>query len=451
MTTVSLKIGTQGLDWLAPSTREALRIAQQEAGRLQTGEVTPEILFLAVLMQAHDEVRRVLSDLGMNLQIIRAQAVQTFGMPAMPRNAEAEQPHDGLPLSKEVQSCIDWAIAFATDMHAPLILPGHLLLGTLRHQRTQPLLSLLLPDEGVIPAPVMESTGHNYTRAVDQFIRSRVREWSLVSLSSERNRQILRGFERPTVLFTDITGEDAPKRALQEAVDFLRIPALARSQEQSPLYGGVLVGSPRRNRTLLVRAVAGEAVVPLFSLSLSTLAGMLSDIANGSTQLEDLELSEEERTLLAGEAIVLRGRRMIAYVFEQARNASPCVLLLDNIEAINRLSKEEERQQWLNQLLVEMDRREDQPPMVVIAATEHPASLDQALLHPARLQRRIVLEDSMFAQTRPCPSCRHTTQPGWKRCMYCGTLLTRVCPHCNVLLPEITGVRFCFECGGPLK
>jgi hypothetical protein len=449
MATVSFKIETQGLDWLAPSTREALHIAQQEAARLQTGEVFPEILFLAVLEQGQAGVRRVLSDLGIDLQAIRAQVAQTFGIP---RHAEVELSlDDGLPLSEEVQNCIDWAISFATYMHAPLILPEHLLLGALRHQRTHPLLALLLPDEGVIPAPVMESTGHNYPRAVDQFIRSRVREWSLVSLSNERSRQVLRGFERPTVLFTDITGEDAAKRALQEAVDFLRIPRLARSQQQSPLYGGVLVGSPRRNRTLLVRAVAGEAVVPLFSLSISALIAMLSDIAHGSMQLEDFELSEEERTVLADEEIILRGRHMIAYVFDQARKAAPCVLLFDNIEAIDRLSKEEERQLWLNQLLVEMDRRDDQPPMVVIAATEHPDSLDQSLLHPARFRQRIVLEDSMSTQTRPCPSCKHTTQPGWKRCMFCGTLLVNVCPHCNVLLPEVAGVRFCFECGGPLK
>ena len=182
-----------------------------------------------------------------------------------------------------------------------------------------------------------------------------------------------------------------------------------------------------------------------------TLEKFSNDIAHDIMQLEDLDLSEHERTLLADGSIAQKGRRMIAYIFDQARKASPCVLLLDDIDAFDQLNTDEERQQWLQQLLVEMDGRDYHPSMVVIAATQHPDGLDLALLHPARFEQRVVLEDSAFAQTRPCPSCKRTTQPGWKHCMYCGTFLVKVCPHCNVILPDIDGVQFCFECGSPLK
>lgn len=449
MAYVTTEIRMQELDRLAPATHEALRIARQEARRLQSAEVSPELLLLGVLLQGHEGVRKVLSHLGIDLQIMRAQVAQIFNVP---RDDKAAKPlTDDLALSEDTQNCIDWAISFATNVHAPLILPEHLLLGTLRHPRTQPLLALLLPTEGVIPTPVIEDTAQDYSSSMDQLIHARVREQSLVGLSNGRSSQILRRFERPTLLFTDIIDEEAAKRALQEAVDFLRIPRQARRQEKNYLCGMVLVGSRLKHRIMLVQAVAGEAVVPLLSLSMSALVGMLSDIANGSMQLEDFDLSEHERTLLAGADGVQIGRRMIRYIFDQARKASPCVLLLDDIDAINQLHSEEERQQLLKQVLVEMDFRDYHPSMVVIAATQHPDSLDRALLHPARFEQRVVLEDAAFTQTKPCPACKRTTQPGWKHCMYCGTYLAKVCPHCNVLLPEIEGVRFCFECGSALK
>jgi len=449
MTTFTPRIGTQWPERLAPSIHEALRIAQQEAVRLQIREVSPELLLLGVIKQGHDGVRRVLSDLGINLQTMRAQIAQIFNIP---RDAEAENPlNEDFPLSEDAQNCIDQAISFAVSMRAPLTLPEHLLLGTLRHQRTQPLLALLLPTEGVIPAPVIESTNQDYKSAMDQLIHSRVREQTVVSFDNGRSRQKLRGFERPTQLFADIIGEDAAKRSMQEAVNFLRIPRMVRREKKNYLCGMLLVGSPRRNRTPLVKAVAGEAVVPLFTLSFSALVGMLNDIARDIMQLEDVDLSEDERTLLADGSVAQRGRRIIEYIFDQARKSSPCVLLLDDIDAIDQLSTEEERLQWLHQLLIDMDSRDYHPSMVVIAATQHPKGLDLALLHPARFEQRVVLEDSAFTQTRPCPSCKHTTQPGWKHCMYCGTFLVKVCQHCNVLLPEIDGAHFCFECGSPFK
>jgi hypothetical protein len=448
MSSVTSEIRMRTLDRLAPATQAAIRAAQQEAARLRSQEVSPELLLFGVLLQGHEGVRRVLRHLGIDLQTMRSQAVEIFNLPG---DAETEKLlAKDLPLSGDALHCIEWGISFATYVRAPSMLPEHLLLGTLRHPRTQPLLALLLPGDGVIPTPVIEDEELDYPCSMDQLIHGRVREQSLVSLSNGRPRQILRGFERPTLLFADIIGDDMAKKALREAVDFLRVPRLARGRERNYLCGTVLVGSQRRHRSMLVQAVAGEAVVPLLSLSFSALAGMIRDLDSGSMQLEDFDLPEDERNLLANVDSVQRGRRMIAYIFERARKDAPCVLLLDDIDAMYQLNTETECQQWLKQMLVEMDCRDNHPSMVVIAATEHPGSLDQALMHPARFEKLVVLEDSAFIQSRPCPSCLRTALPGWKHCMYCGSTLARVCPRCKTLLPELEDTRFCFECGGPL-
>jgi SpoVK/Ycf46/Vps4 family AAA+-type ATPase len=449
MTTVTPRIRMQELKRLAPSTNDALRIAQQEAARLQTREVSPELLLLGVVLQGHVGVRRVLRHVGINFQTVREQVTQIFNLP---RDAKAEKPlKDDIRLSEEAQNCIDWATSFATDVHASVILPEHILLGALRHQRTQPLLALLMSAEGTVPTHVLESPEQDYTSSMDQLIHARVRDQSLVYFSKGRSWQRLRGFERPILLFSDIIGEESAKHTLQEAVDFLRMPRLARREENNYLCGMLLVGSCRSHRNLLIQAVAGEAVVPLLSLSISALVGVLSDIAHDIMELEDFDLSGDERALLSNDNVVQRARGMIAYMFDRARKAAPCVLLIDAIDAIEQLNTEEERWQWLNQLLVEMDGRDYHPSMVVIAATQHSNGLAQALLHPARFGQRILLEDSVLTQTKPCPSCKRTTQPAWKHCMYCGTLLAKVCPHCNALQPELEGAHFCFECGSLLK
>src|SRR5207247_9007073 len=110
MTTVTSRIGTQVLGWLAPSIHEALHIAQQEATHLQISEVTPELLLLGVIIQGNDGVGRVLSELGIDLQTMRTQAAQIFDIPL---DAEAEGPlNDNFPLSEDAQNCIDQAIYF---------------------------------------------------------------------------------------------------------------------------------------------------------------------------------------------------------------------------------------------------------------------------------------------------------------------------------------------------
>src|SRR5207248_9763943 len=126
---------------------------------------------------------------------------------------------------------------------------------------------------------------------------SRVRAQTAIRLGNGRSWEMLRGIERPNRLFTDIRGEEAAKRSMEEAVDFLKRPGMARRGEKNYLCGMLRVGNPRRNRTPIVKAVAGGAVVPLFTLSISALVRMLNDIAHDIMQLEDVDLSEDERAL----------------------------------------------------------------------------------------------------------------------------------------------------------
>jgi len=272
-----------------------------------------------------------------------------------------------------------------------------------------------------------------------------------VSFKKSFPRRILRRSERPVITFADIRGFDAAKRDLQEVVDFLNKSQVVQSSERSYFCGVLVVGPPCTDRTLLVQATAGEAVVPLISLSFSALVEMLAGIDSGDVSIEDLELPEDEYNVLKHNEPSRRGRKMISHVFGQARKTSPCILLIDNLDAVERLATEQERKQWLNQLVVEMDGLGNPPPVAVIATTSRVDVLDPALLNPGRLDRQIAISSGFItqpaAQTKQCLSCNNEALSNWKYFIYCGASLAQVCPNCGTLLVQVEGARYCFECG----
>ncbi len=428
-------------DRLAPSAQTEIHLAQQEAARMRAPEVYPEHLFLGVLAQSDDRVARIMNNMGLDMRAIRAQAAEVFGVQS---NAEGND----LPLSGEALHCIEWAFAFALQRHSGLIYPEHLLLGVLRHPRIQPLLVLLLPSEDALPAPLRELVGPAYTSYIDQLVRSRVREQSVVGFGKNSPQRILRTFERPTITFQDIRGFDVAKRDLREVAQFLKKPEFFQSSKRGYLYGVLLIGHPCTDRTLLVKATAGEAVVPLISLSIAALVKMLADIDSGALSIEDLELPVDEYNLLKYSEPRQRARDMISHIFSQAREASPCVLFIDNLDG---LATDEEREQCFKQLVVEMDGLDYHPPMAVIATTSQVDVLDQALLHPGRFDRQVVISSSFIArpaaQTKLCLSCKYEVLSNWKYCIYCGASLAQVCPNCGTLFMQVEGARYCFECG----
>jgi ATPase family associated with various cellular activities (AAA)/Clp amino terminal domain, pathogenicity island component len=450
MNTVTSEMHSHAFDFdrLAPSTQAEIHKAQQEAASMNAPEVYPEHLFLGVIALADAEVAKVLDSLGLDIRVIQAQVAEIFGMHT---NEGLEE--SNLPLSRESQICFEWAFTFALQMHSSLIFPKHLLLGVLRHPRVQPLLVLLLPSEDALPASLREVAGPAYTSYIDQLIHSRVRDQSVVGFNKSFPKRVLRRFERPGIIFADIQGLDRAKHDLREVVEFLRKPQIFRHSRRTYLYGVLVVGHPCTDRTLLVEATAGEAVVPLISLSISTLVEMLAEIDSDVTFIEDLDLPADEYNLLKNSEASQRGQNMLEYIFEQARKASPCILFIDNLDAINQLISHQERERLWKQLVVEMDGPDYHPPMAVLATSSRTDSLDHALLSPGRLERQVVMSNSFMAQpaaqTKLCLSCKNEGLSYWKYCVYCGALLALVCPNCGTPSLQIEGALFCFECGSP--
>lgn len=440
---------TFNFDQLAPSTKAEISQAQRVAKILDAPEVFPEHLFLGIIAHADADVAKVLESLGLDMRVIRSQAAEAFGILSKMGSDENE-----LPLSREALVCFEWAFAFVSETHAPLIFPKHLLLSVLRHPRIQSVLILLLPMRDALPAPLVENVGPNYTRYMDQLIHSRVRDQSVIDFDKNVPRRILRRVERPTITFIDIRGMETAKQQLRGVIDFLRRPQIFQESSKSYLYGRLLFGHPSTNRTLLVEATAGEAVVPLISLSISMLIDMLTAIDSGVVRIEELDLERDDYDILKNSEASQRGRNMLRHIFEQARKASPCILFLDNLDAIEGLASNQERERYWRQLVIEMDGPDYHPPMVVLATTSRTENIDRALLRPGRFERQIVVSNSFMAQpaaqTKLCLSCNNEGLANWKHCVYCGALLAQVCPHCGTPSTQLEGAQFCYECGNSL-
>ena len=171
------------------------------------------------------------------------------------------------------------------------------------------------------------------------------------------------------IKFSDVAGEDEAKESLAEIVDYLHNPDKYREIGASMPKGVLLVGPPGTGKTMLAKAVAGEASVPFFSMSGSEFVEMF--VGMGASKVRDL--------------------------FKQAKEKAPCIVFIDEIDAIGKkrdgqIGGNDEREQTLNQLLTEMDGFEGNTGVVILAATNRPESLDPALTRPGRFDRRVPVE-----------------------------------------------------------
>ena len=171
------------------------------------------------------------------------------------------------------------------------------------------------------------------------------------------------------VTFKDVAGQDEAKESLQEIIDFLHNPQKYTEIGAKLPKGALLVGSPGTGKTLLAKAVAGEADVPFFSISGSDFVEMF--VGMGASRVRDL--------------------------FQQAAKVAPCIIFIDEIDAVgrsrdNRYGSNSEQEQTLNQLLSEIDGFESSKGIVCLAATNRPEILDKALLRPGRFDRRIIVD-----------------------------------------------------------
>jgi cell division protease FtsH len=190
------------------------------------------------------------------------------------------------------------------------------------------------------------------------------------ALSFGKSRARMFSGDQPTVTFEDVAGADESKEELKEVVEFLREPQKFISLGARIPKGVLLVGPPGTGKTLLAKAVSGEAGVPFFSISGSEFVEMFVGV--GASRVRDL--------------------------FEQAKRHSPCIIFVDEIDAVGRQrgaglgGSHDEREQTLNQMLVEMDGFDTDTNVIIMAATNRPDILDPALLRPGRFDRRVVLD-----------------------------------------------------------
>jgi len=190
------------------------------------------------------------------------------------------------------------------------------------------------------------------------------------AISFGRSRARMIAGDKPAITFADVAGVEEAKQELTEIVEFLKYPEKFVALGARIPKGVLLVGSPGTGKTLLSKAVAGEAGVPFFSISGSEFVEMFVGV--GASRVRDL--------------------------FDQAKKNSPCIVFVDEIDAVGRQrgaglgGGHDEREQTLNQLLVEMDGFDTNTHVIVIAATNRPDVLDPALLRPGRFDRHVVLD-----------------------------------------------------------
>jgi cell division protease FtsH len=202
------------------------------------------------------------------------------------------------------------------------------------------------------------------------FISRRIGAAGQAVMGFGKSRAKLVADKQTNVNFQDVAGCDEAKYELQEVVDFLKNPGRYEALGAKIPKGVLLVGPPGTGKTLLARAVAGEAKVPFFSLSGSDFVEMFVGV--GASRVRDL--------------------------FEQAKAQAPCIIFIDELDAIGRQrgvhvgAVNDEREQTLNQLLVEMDGFEANVGVILLAATNRPDVLDRALLRPGRFDRQVVID-----------------------------------------------------------
>ncbi|MEW6405626.1 MAG: ATP-dependent zinc metalloprotease FtsH, partial [Chloroflexota bacterium] len=190
------------------------------------------------------------------------------------------------------------------------------------------------------------------------------------AMSFGKSRARMFSGEHPTVTFADVAGVEEPKVELAEVVEFLKEPQKFIQLGARIPKGVLLVGPPGTGKTLLAKAVSGEAGVPFFSISGSEFVEMFVGV--GASRVRDL--------------------------FDQAKRHSPCIVFVDEIDAVGRQrgaglgGSHDEREQTLNQMLVEMDGFDTDTNVIIIAATNRPDILDPALLRPGRFDRRVTLD-----------------------------------------------------------
>ena len=268
-----------------------------------------------------------------------------------------------------------------TESGTPATYPAGatLVVAPLNHIGNPELLKLLQAYEVDLAAPMPQETSYLMTILVNIILPMGIIMLFFVFLMRRMGTGGMGGvgkanakvyMERSTgITFADVAGQDEAKESLQEIIDFLHNPKKYTEIGAKLPKGALLVGSPGTGKTLMAKAVAGEAAVPFFSISGSDFVEMFVGV--GASRVRDL--------------------------FKEAAKVAPCIIFIDEVDTIgksrdNRMGGNDEREQTLNQLLAELDGFDPTKGVIVLAATNRPEVLDKALLRPGRFDRRITVD-----------------------------------------------------------
>ena len=268
-----------------------------------------------------------------------------------------------------------------TESGTPATYPAGatLVVAPLNHIGNPELLKLLQAYEVDLEAPMPQETSYLMTILVNIILPMGIIMLFFVFLMRRMGTGGMGGvgkanakvyMERSTgITFADVAGQDEAKESLQEIIDFLHNPKKYTEIGAKLPKGALLVGSPGTGKTLMAKAVAGEASVPFFSISGSDFVEMFVGV--GASRVRDL--------------------------FKEASKVAPCIIFIDEVDTIgksrdNRMGGNDEREQTLNQLLAELDGFDPTKGVIVLAATNRPEVLDKALLRPGRFDRRITVD-----------------------------------------------------------
>jgi len=288
------------------------------------------------------------SDLITNIQQSNVKSVDVKGTDAVATDTTGKKHNVTVPDCTSSSS--DWCTQFATQTKISLSTSNS----------GQYLLSVLLPN--IILVVLIA--------AFMWWVLRQTQSGNNQAISFGRSRARMIAGDKPAITFADVAGVDEAKQELTEIVEFLKYPEKFVALGARIPKGVLLVGPPGTGKTLLSKAVAGEAGVPFFSISGSEFVEMFVGV--GASRVRDL--------------------------FDQAKKNSPCIVFVDEIDAVGRQrgaglgGGHDEREQTLNQLLVEMDGFDTNTHVIVIAATNRPDVLDPALLRPGRFDRHVTLD-----------------------------------------------------------
>jgi double zinc ribbon protein/ATPase family protein associated with various cellular activities (AAA)/ClpA/ClpB-like protein len=438
------------LDWLAPITREALRLACVEAGTLHSSQVYPEHLLLGLLALEGQSLGQLFRANSLGIAQVRKRVQE--------RNEQMVGPLlvEEITFSDEARECLWRAIAALVSGPpqpgvSKRLSPELLALSLLAHARVQRVLASAATLVLLIHTRLIEQVGEAaFQRMERRFIFSRSRRQeeriSLHYVTIGQQRRILKSVEPPQYRFRDLADLGPVHRDVQGLV------ALLASARKQPAHSrGLLLIEPTGKRIKrLARAMAGEAGAPLTIVFCPVLAEIWQE-----------SLADKQPTTILRE------------LFLSLRLLSASLIYLEDLDTLATIDEDEQegrKQLFWTAFLTEIDKLLAQPGVVLLVATRKLEVLPPELLTSTRLGQGLVVDAPAVieaSERQParvatgkkgrqppgpaphllCPACHQPIQEHWLHCVYCGVSIARACPKCGSPTPEIPGARFCFHCG----